>query len=141
MGELTENGKEEVIRLIELGVKFDEMNKGKSDKIRKHEWYTCLLSAEFDINSMSPDEIKDLNKRTKWLDKFTNSEYKYLFDKDSLSNIYIVRSRLKRKVRDWLMVISTLWSFDESLLRIAIKEAKEKYEEDTGRKFWLKEVE
>lgn len=144
MSKKESNREDETIKDVydyaEIGIKFERMKEASKSKIRKHNWITCLLDKQTDFDSLSDDELEELLKATKWLDRFTDNEYKYLFDRDSLSNIYIVRSRLKKKVKEWLMVLSTLWSFDNELLQSAIIEAKEEYKEQTARPFWFQSL-
>jgi len=130
----------EITELVEEGRKFRRMKRKSKGKIRKHRWLPCLLSQESDIDAMSEEEYHQLLKDTQWLDNITDAEYRYLFNPKELSKsyTYTVRSRLKKKIRQWLMCLSTLWAFEPELCHKAKEEAKQKYEQQTGRPLFLK---
>jgi len=120
------------------GIKFVSFIKSK-DKGRKHEWLPCLLSSKIDWDNITLEELKRLQKTTKWLDRITGSEYRYLFQPDKLNKNYktVVRSRLKKKIAEWLMCMTTVATFNPNLLIEASDEAKKTYIEQTGRPWFL----
>jgi len=117
-------------------VKFLDMQ-ANAKRVRKHRWLPCLLNERIDWDNITTEEYKNLQKQTKWLDRLRNKEYEYLFNNESLSKSYVysIRSTLKKKLKEWLMVTSTIWYFDHDLWLKAMKQAKEEYEEQTGRPF------
>ena len=109
----------------------------KDFKIRKHNWLPCLLSSQIDLDSMPDKERRKMLRATKWLDRLTDREYRYFFNRETLSkgSQAVTKSNLKKKIREWLMAISTVWFFEPSLYIDAVFEAKKLYEEQTGRPF------
>jgi hypothetical protein len=115
----------------------ERIQQATKSRMYTHSWLPHILGV--DSGNLTDVELEALLKKTKWLDRLTDNEYKYFFDRDGLSNPSSVKYRLKNKIRDWLMVISTLWSFDDKLYFKVQMEAKEIYEAQTGRDFFLVE--
>jgi hypothetical protein len=95
---------------------------------RKNFWMPCVIKA--DIDGKTPAERAAIYKATKWADLLTNAEWPVMLQKARNAP---VRSRMKKKIVHWLMILGRIAALNPELFRQAALEAMALYEEQTGR--------
>jgi hypothetical protein len=94
---------------------------------RKNYWMPCVINDTFGDKTL--EEQNAILKATKWADLLTNAEWPVM-----LQNVRNppVRSRLKKKIVHWLMIMGRIAALNPELLVQALREADALYLEQTG---------
>ena len=91
---------------------------------RKNYWLPCVLNAELD-NMTEDEQVKILNA-TRWADLLTNAEWPVMLQDASNPP---VKSRLKKKIVHWLMILGRIAALNPELFAQACREAFALYAE------------
>jgi hypothetical protein len=96
---------------------------------RKHTYLPCAIDARWD--EMTDEERAEAFKATWWLDSLSDGEWKAILGEDGASKA--ARSRAKRKLMGWLVVLGHVRIVNPELFDAARREAfkvhREQFEE------------
>jgi hypothetical protein len=94
---------------------------------RKTAWMPCIINERYD--DMTPEEQVAIFKATWWADNLTNTEWPVM-----LQNVRnpSARSRLKRKLVGWFMILGRIAALNVDLYNQAVAEAQRLYHEQIG---------
>jgi hypothetical protein len=91
---------------------------------RKNFYMPCAIGPR--VETMTETEYAEILKATYWADYVTNSEWPALLDQDGCSPS--ARSRLKKKVAGWAIVLGRIAVINPELLAEALQRARSEYE-------------
>jgi hypothetical protein len=100
---------------------------GSETARRKHMWMPCVISADFD--GMTDEEKVRTLRETYWADNLTNSEWPVMLQ--DVRNAP-VRSRLKKKMVGWFMILGRIGALNPELYNQAYAEARALYRKQLG---------
>ena len=98
---------------------------GRKTFRRKNLYIPCVIAENFDDLS-EEDQVK-IFKETWWADNLSDAEWRTILKQNPPNYERVVRSRLKKKIVGWLVVLGRLATFEADLYNDAVKEAKEIY--------------
>jgi len=99
---------------------------GKKTFRRKNLYIPCVISENFD--DLTDEEKVQVFKDTWWADNLTDSEWRTILRQNPPSYERVVRSRLKKKLVGWLVILGRIATFDPDLYNQSAKEAEQIYE-------------
>jgi len=97
---------------------------------RKNLYIPCLLAEK--IEDLPPEKQAEIYKKSWWCDLLTEVEWRTILNHNPPSYKDVVRSRLKKKIIGWFIVLGRIATFDPELHDTAYGEAKKLYEELCG---------
>jgi len=99
---------------------------GKETFRRKNLYIPCVISENFD--DLTDEEKVQVFKDTWWADNLTDSEWRTILKRNPPSYEKVVRSRLKKKLVGWWIILGRIATFDPDLYNQSVKEAEQIYE-------------